>query len=112
MSKKPPTLWADCPDLTGCLKPALAALRPPEPEPEVETLSDEEVSELALAIGTQLAAMAEHAGIHPWYMAQALGVCAADALRACDDERALPAWREFAEAVAEALIRPTSDSVN
>jgi hypothetical protein len=29
MSKKPPTLWADCPDLTGCLKPALSALRPP-----------------------------------------------------------------------------------
>jgi hypothetical protein len=77
-----------------------------------DALSDEEVSELAFAIGTQLAALAEHNGIHPWYMAQALGICAADALRACGDDQVVPAWLEFAQAVAEALIRPASDAVN
>jgi hypothetical protein len=101
------------PDGAQLAREAFAAgLRKPEPDPEAATMTDEEVSELALAIGTQLAALAEHNGIHPWYMAQALGICAADALRACDDEQVVPAWRAFAEAVAEALIRPTSDSVN
>jgi hypothetical protein len=112
MSKKPPTLWADCPDLTGCLKPALAVLRPPE---EVTHAGAEPVSrrpltteELELVVDAMLADLEALVVGSDWSGTELVSLVLGVAYRLFaaieDPADRLRLWREFAATIEGKLL--------